>query len=730
MRSFGHVWGINIPRIIFDNQFDNYLDNISDAVTRALLGGGQAYGHASSSFVNSFSDTKTRVIETFNEALKLYVSEFNITLSSTANVWKLRVAVQQECTRSNLHFQDIRLDKLDVYKASLSPNESKAILQELKGGRRVTNSEWKTSLPGDLGLLSDYFTKQPDKRAIHLVVDCTSAVVVPATGPPATEPRWSIDEEHQDIILQEVGEFLASSFERLRQFDSRRFLLPRYEPNPQHSEYRAISSLNIPRLLGKPSLLMHNLPRNGTGGVVDVQGFTNSLESGHQLGVIVGASGSGKSRTAIEILCRHFGFYFTCATGGTQHAFGSKDMQYMLESIKTRCSDPQKVVENDNYTKRFATRVVLTRVYILCYLLNTEIELSPYEWTMMQLFRSSNDDIFMSVARMFRPLSAYDAEILLIQYIQKLQKSLNTPFHLQQKEFTGAAPLYTLLVRHLTSFNPFLVIPCGSALSLKTVENFAGLRMMETDAEKRIIVVSEHFPLAQSVCAFLSQFNFPFPKIQRCEEQFHQLVDELQAVVGEPLVVDAAWRYFEDRGWGVEFAIELMAELSHLPTTRGKLYEEFLSSRLPKLLQHRTAFSPPLPYSELVEYRPEIAVKMCVGTPEFELSDFMENPTSTYYLPTNQAGLDLVGLFSPSQRTNLRYVVFLQAKLTQELDSKDINKVIGTTNPSKFFRVVVAFPLNIQSKGGKPMKTVPFVKIDATNASLFEDKSAEILTSG
>jgi Crinkler effector protein N-terminal domain len=106
---------------------------------------------------------------------------FKITLSSTANTWDIREAVQQKCTQCNVQFEDIRLDKLDVYKASLSPTESKAILQELKGGRRVTNSEWKTALLEDIDLLSDYFTEQPNKRAIHLIVDCTNAGELRAT---------------------------------------------------------------------------------------------------------------------------------------------------------------------------------------------------------------------------------------------------------------------------------------------------------------------------------------------------------------------------------------------------------------------------------------------------------------------------------------------------------------------------------------------------------------------
>ncbi|OZJ01516.1 hypothetical protein BZG36_05654, partial [Bifiguratus adelaidae] len=267
-----------------------------------------------------------------------------ITISSSSDLSQLRKAIQAECSRL---LKDIDPASLKVYKTNLNDFESDVLLQQLEAQKvRIDVAKWRTTVLRGLALLSDYFANQPDKRAIHLVVDCTAAVSAVVS---ATEPRWSIDEQHQDIVVQ--------------------------NPNPQHSEYRAISSLNIPSLLGKPSLLMHNLPRNGTGGVVDVQGFTNSLESGHQLGVIVGASGSGKSRTAIEILCRHFGFYFTCATGGTQHAFGSKDMQHMFESIKTRCSDPQKVVENDNYATRFATCVVLTRVYILCYLLKSEIQL-------------------------------------------------------------------------------------------------------------------------------------------------------------------------------------------------------------------------------------------------------------------------------------------------------------------------------------------------------------------
>ncbi|OZJ02689.1 hypothetical protein BZG36_05111 [Bifiguratus adelaidae] len=110
-------------------------------------------------------------------AYKDATKAFKITLSSTANTWDIREAVQQKCTQCNVPFEDIRLDKLDVYKASLSPSEGNALPQEIKSGRRIAKSEWKTSSLGDLGLLSHYFTKQPDKAAIHLIVDCTDALL-------------------------------------------------------------------------------------------------------------------------------------------------------------------------------------------------------------------------------------------------------------------------------------------------------------------------------------------------------------------------------------------------------------------------------------------------------------------------------------------------------------------------------------------------------------------------
>ncbi|OZJ01391.1 hypothetical protein BZG36_05786, partial [Bifiguratus adelaidae] len=95
-----------------------------------------------------------------------------ITVPSSCNLSELRKIIHAECPTL---LQGIDPASLKAYKASLSPIESKELLQDLKERKRIATSKWNTTLLDDLDLLSDYFTNQPDKRAIHLIVDCTEA---------------------------------------------------------------------------------------------------------------------------------------------------------------------------------------------------------------------------------------------------------------------------------------------------------------------------------------------------------------------------------------------------------------------------------------------------------------------------------------------------------------------------------------------------------------------------
>ncbi|KAF2729059.1 MFS general substrate transporter [Polyplosphaeria fusca] len=71
LRSFGFVWGVTLPSIIFNGQFDSRLNTISDPAVRDQLRNGQAYGYASGGYVNHLPDqTRDEVIKVYVHALR------------------------------------------------------------------------------------------------------------------------------------------------------------------------------------------------------------------------------------------------------------------------------------------------------------------------------------------------------------------------------------------------------------------------------------------------------------------------------------------------------------------------------------------------------------------------------------------------------------------------------------------------------------------------------------
>jgi len=56
IRSFGNVWGVAIPAVIFNNRFDHFAYQISDPEARQLFTNGHAYQYASSSFIDSYHE--------------------------------------------------------------------------------------------------------------------------------------------------------------------------------------------------------------------------------------------------------------------------------------------------------------------------------------------------------------------------------------------------------------------------------------------------------------------------------------------------------------------------------------------------------------------------------------------------------------------------------------------------------------------------------------------------
>jgi MFS family permease len=71
LRSFGIIWGVTLPAVVFNNQFDHFSNRISDPAVRAQLSNGQAYEHGTKLFIDSFQGAlRDEIIGVYSDSLK------------------------------------------------------------------------------------------------------------------------------------------------------------------------------------------------------------------------------------------------------------------------------------------------------------------------------------------------------------------------------------------------------------------------------------------------------------------------------------------------------------------------------------------------------------------------------------------------------------------------------------------------------------------------------------
>ncbi|KAH7412748.1 major facilitator superfamily domain-containing protein [Cadophora sp. MPI-SDFR-AT-0126] len=102
-RSFGAVWGVTIPAVIFNNQFNKSAKAISDPAVRALFSNGQAYAHGTRDFINSFEPAvREEIIGVYVGSLKVVwqvaiaISAFSFLLVFIEKEIKLRTELETE----------------------------------------------------------------------------------------------------------------------------------------------------------------------------------------------------------------------------------------------------------------------------------------------------------------------------------------------------------------------------------------------------------------------------------------------------------------------------------------------------------------------------------------------------------------------------------------------------------------------------------------------------------
>jgi len=71
IRSYGAVWGVTIPAVVFNNIFGRNLWKITDPGVREIVGGGNGYAYAARNFVLGFPEVRAQIVEVYTDGLRV-----------------------------------------------------------------------------------------------------------------------------------------------------------------------------------------------------------------------------------------------------------------------------------------------------------------------------------------------------------------------------------------------------------------------------------------------------------------------------------------------------------------------------------------------------------------------------------------------------------------------------------------------------------------------------------
>lgn len=134
------------------------------------------------------------------------------------------------------------------------------------------------------------------------------------------------------------------------------------------------------------SPLIHNLPDLGIKsnklcpeGVRDLSAMIRSNDA--EMVIILGTSGSGKTRECFELLTEEYGLYFSCFVGND--FVGSSDMQDAIESLEAKIVTGS-LDTNLTLVGDYIPFLLFSRLYVLSALLDRGMS-RPSQWLAVQL---------------------------------------------------------------------------------------------------------------------------------------------------------------------------------------------------------------------------------------------------------------------------------------------------------------------------------------------------------
>ncbi|GJJ67718.1 hypothetical protein EMPS_00064 [Entomortierella parvispora] len=260
--------------------------------------------------------------------------------------------------------------------------------------------------------ISRVFSVQPPEKTIHIIVQPPSqASTPPGHGLPNSRPSSpQPQEEWQQCVEQIEDRFFAPDLNNYRNLVQ--FVKSGANITITGGTLGGLPSV-LPRVGGKtnqPSLLFLNLPESFET-QVPPSTADKALEKIRERGIpllpVFGVSGCGKTRTMIEMLCKHWGFYFN----GSGTDWGSDDLLGFLGLVRQEHRYRNQNEESNTHVHILTLALVLTRVMILHRCLDiAEREGTSFtckQWMLLQIgFRT------MGVADLFSNLFSLLADII------------------------------------------------------------------------------------------------------------------------------------------------------------------------------------------------------------------------------------------------------------------------------------------------------------------------------
>ncbi|CAB4412115.1 unnamed protein product [Rhizophagus irregularis] len=172
------------------------------------------------------------------------------------------------------------------------------------------------------------------------------------------------------------------------------FIVPTFTAVPsrgvkQNTEEN-INASGIPAINNRTSFILHSLPNNPENnnheGYLQEEMLTallNNVKENRWL-FLLGTSGSGKTRSLYELLCKTFGIYISLSARNGSKNLGSQDMDISI-----------------HYNRNF----------------------TPKQWLLMQLLpiQISGEDFWIGISRIFRELRLEDQDGLINTFVKKFQ---------------------------------------------------------------------------------------------------------------------------------------------------------------------------------------------------------------------------------------------------------------------------------------------------------------------